>query len=359
MNETIAQTAPLLWASLWTLAAIALAAAATRICRSVAMRAGLYDEPNPLVPHHREPVAYLGGLGIALSVFTCTSFWFLWDNPGPDSQVLTLLTGTLGFLILGLLDDLVALRPFKKLILQLLAAGFAANLGFVAAWTDSYTLDCMLSITWIVAVVNAVNFTDVSDGLVAGLSIIALGAMAALLPQQATLILIAAGACGGFLWLNLPPAQIYLGDAGSHFLGSFLALLTITFLQSDGVWLRIPIALLVLGVFSFESVFITAARISKGLPWWKGSPDHFALRLQEAGFNRTQVNGLAWLAGLVLGITAVLINSISLNESVLPYVGLFMMTLFIWRFLWRLRTPNTERVLPVQPDAATRSQPPD
>lgn len=280
-------------------------AVATMLARSFARRIGFVALPNAIVPQHRAPVPYLGGVGVALGggiaiLLGGGSAWLssarlLWCLP------------FLAFLILGLVDDANPFQPGRKFLLQLACAVLACLTGWVAPITGIPLLDGALSCAWIITVVNAVNVTDVCDGLVAGLGVTGLLALAVLVPDARELALIGAGACGGFLLLNRPPATIYLGDAGSHLIGSFLAAAGIACVQRWSVWPGLPCAALLTAVPLFEVLLLVTARRARGIPWWRGSPDHLALRLQAAGFSKWSTDALAWSAGGLLAVEAVVL----------------------------------------------------
>ena len=286
----------------------AAAIAATWIARAIALRLGFVSHPNPIIPQHTNPVAYLGGAGLAVAIVVVAyAGRFFGTVP------LYIWLPALLFLILGVIDDL---RPFsagRKLVLQSAIAALAVTLGFRADVSGIAVLDALIAFGWIIALVNAVNVTDVCDGLVAGVSVPLFLALALLNPARAPLAVAVAGACAGFLFFNRPPATIFLGDAGSHLLGFLAAVLTPLSSRS------FPAALLVTGVFLFELVFLIFVRTRKGLRWWLGSRDHFALRLQAAGLSKTQTDLVAVGAGIVSAAMAVAASAAH------PYVQLALL----------------------------------
>jgi UDP-GlcNAc:undecaprenyl-phosphate GlcNAc-1-phosphate transferase len=287
------------------------AIAATWVARAIALRLGFVSHPNPIVPQHTNPVAYLGGAALALAVTVGVAIGRLL---GATMIVpLFLWLPALLFLVVGVADDL---RPFSagsKLLLQSVVAALSVTLGFRADVSGIAIVDALAAFLWIIALVNAVNVTDVCDGLVAGISVPLFLALALLNPARAPLALAVAGACVGFLFFNRPPATIFLGDGGSHLLG-FLAA-TITPLSSRSF----PAAVLVMGVFLFELVFLIFVRTRKGLRWWLGSRDHFALRLQAAGLSKVQTDLVAVAAGIVFAAMAVAAGAAK------PYVQLALL----------------------------------
>lgn len=274
----------------------------TALARAAAVRTGLVARPNPIVPQHTAPVAYLGGLGLAGGVAYALAILHdagavpeLLASPGARGG----LAGSVAFLALGLADDVRPFTPGPKLALQALAAAVAVGLGWAAPLTGHPALDAAASVLWVLVLVNATNFTDVCDGLVGGLGAVTALAFGLLGLAGGPLPFVIAGACLGFLVFNAPPARIYLGDAGSHLLGFLLAVGTLD-VATRGVVAAWPAAALLAGVPLFELVFITGVRVGKGLPWWRGSPDHFSLRAQAAGLGRWRTNALAWTAAATL-----------------------------------------------------------
>ncbi|MCI5157391.1 MAG: undecaprenyl/decaprenyl-phosphate alpha-N-acetylglucosaminyl 1-phosphate transferase [Candidatus Electrothrix sp. AUS1_2] len=260
---------------------------ATWVMRNVARRLNIVNHPNPIVPQHQVAVAYLGGVGIALGAAGTILIQQL-VSAAPQlvfPQAASVLTGAVFFLILGVADDLRAFKPSTKFLLQCVVAIGTVLTGLTLPLTGVSIIDWAITAVWMLTLVNAVNFTDVCDGLVGGLSAIAFFSLAVLNPSSYTVWLALSGACLGFLVWNSPPASIFLGDAGTHFAGFLLAVGTIQLIQNHMLWPGRGSALLVASVPLFELIFITAVRIRKGLPWWRGSPDHFSLRLQAAGFS--------------------------------------------------------------------------
>jgi UDP-GlcNAc:undecaprenyl-phosphate GlcNAc-1-phosphate transferase len=296
------------WESMWVGFAVSvmLGLVATRLSMACARRFGVMNYPNGIVPQHKIAVAYLGGFGVALGAFAALGVfqiltvlgWVPVDRLRQFPWGLTI--GSALFLVLGLYDDLSVLRPAPKLALQLFAACAAMLAGTTPRLTGNAICDLALSCAWIVVVVNAVNVTDVCDGLVAGLSLLAFLFLSCLGPEHRFVDIILAGACLGFLVFNRPPARIFLGDAGSHLLGFLLAFLTLREVSTHARMSAYAAMILVAGVPLFEMTFLATVRTRKHLPFWQGSPDHFSLRLQAAGFSRGQTDLIAWSVMVLL-----------------------------------------------------------
>ena len=249
----------------------------TFLARSFARQFGIVNKPTGLVPQHTKPIAYLGGLGIYLGLLVaCLIQHFLYTTPIPYWFLL------LGFLYLtmGVMDDLMVMRPLTKFAFQVVLASLAVWAGVIFPFTGMMIVDYGLSAFWILVLVNAFNLTDVCDGLVGGLSVVVFLSISFFIGSASIIPLLVAGSILGFLVYNSPLASIFMGDAGSHLLGFWAAYFTLTSMTANGIILGfLPVAILT-GVFLFELTFLIIVRYRKGLKWWLGSPDHFSLRLQ-------------------------------------------------------------------------------
>jgi UDP-GlcNAc:undecaprenyl-phosphate GlcNAc-1-phosphate transferase len=260
---------------------------ATWLSRHLAWRTGVVAPPRPMVPAHVRPVACLGGLGIGAAIAVVAAAGALVDVhvlPVADRSAVAMALGLAGYLALGTVDDIVPLAPAPKLVLQTAVALAVASVIHGRATGGAVAMSTL----WIVAVVNAVNLVDVCDGLAGSLAAVALAAVAAVSPSAAPLALVIAAATVGFLAFNRAPASIFLGDGGSHLLGFAIAGLWLLAIHEAPSWHRMASALLGVGVFAFEVVFLVVVRTQRRLPFWRASPDHVSMRLQAAGLSRGQ-----------------------------------------------------------------------
>lgn len=317
------------------LLALVLAVYLGPLLRQVALRAGVVDRPDGKLKKQPEPVPYLGGLAVFLAYLL--SLGLLGEF---DRQVLAmLLSGTLGLLV-GLVDDFGALSPLPKLVglgvavFALLRAGVTVELAELP-----FALHWVLAVFWLLLVANALNLVDVMDGLAAGLAVVAslgMGA-AALLTGQTVLAVVAsalAGAMVGFLPLNLAPARMYLGDAGSLSVGLTLGALALAVRWSEvsPAGFLAPLAFLALPLS--EVGYLVLLRARQGIPFWKGSPDHFALRWRV--LRRGDVRGTVlrcWLFGLAFAGAGL---GLALSPSFYASLVVFLLIAVLWA-LWLLR----------------------
>ena len=301
------------------LVATLCSAVATWFARALARRCGVVAKPNPIVSQHTRSVACLGGAGIAVGVLVSLGILAALtptsarDTYLGDRLILALPVAGAGYLVLGLVDDVVKLRPALKFVGQSIVAIVAISMGMVAPCTGQPLVDAALSWFWIVTLVNAFNMTDVCDGLVGGLSLVTFAFIGLSGPGFDPLALAVAGACAGFLFFNIPRATIFLGDGGSHLLGFLAAAGTMNLIRdatsADRVIVFAQVVLFV-AVPLFESVFITLVRVRKREPWWRGSPDHFSLRMQAAGLTALQTDVIAWAAAVILCLVSVALTDL-------------------------------------------------
>ncbi len=283
----------------------ALATAATALLRPLARRLGAVAPPRPDRWNPR-PTPLLGGIAIAIPVAAAA----LLLPPG-SRDALVLVAGASALGALGLLDDLRPLSPRIKLASQILVALGVVTLGLALEPTSSLLVNALFSVVWLVAITNAFNLLDNMDGLAAGVAAIATGFRLVFLVGEGDLVgadLSAAflGALLGFLVFNSSPASIFMGDAGSMFVGFLLGGLS---LASPSAHSRSLVSVLVLPVLVllvpiFDTIFVTLTRILANRAVSAGARDHTSHRLVQLGFSEREAVGMLYLAALVGGATA-------------------------------------------------------
>jgi UDP-GlcNAc:undecaprenyl-phosphate/decaprenyl-phosphate GlcNAc-1-phosphate transferase len=287
--------------------AFAVAVGLVPLCRLAALRLGYVAAPKADRWHQR-PTALLGGVAIAVVVLGGG-----WSGAATSGLHLLLVAGAAAFL-LGLVDDLVTLRPSTKLVGQIVLASLFVYFGYRLHWTESLTLDAMLTLFWIVGVTNAFNLLDNMDGLCAGIgAIVAVALLVGFLDAgdlaRAQYAALVAGALCGFLVYNFNPASIFMGDSGSLFIGLTLSALALGPVDGGrggtGVLSIIGAPLLVLLIPIFDTTLVTVLRLLSGRKPSQGGRDHSSHRLVAIGLpERTAVLVLWVLAALggVLGL---------------------------------------------------------
>lgn len=316
-------------------------AACTYFTKKFAIKNNIVNNPNPIVSQHKKPIAYLGGAGVFfgfLLSYLLTHLTFIKDfltNEKIKNRVQPedLLICGLAFLTLGIYDDLKVLKPLRKFILQFLITIFCVWFGIRSEIFHNKIFDFIFSVFWILTIINAVNFTDVCDGLVSSISIIIFLLCGLFLPHSNLLCFIIAGSVVGFFVFNSPRASIFLGDGGSHLLGFFIAAFTLKCTRDMNVLDGILWLVFISGIFLFELIFITSIRIKKGKPWWKGSPDHFSLRLQKAGYTRWQIILGVTIITAVIVIFGCKMKIINISYKLISALLFIIISAICWKYL--------------------------
>ena len=310
------------------LVAAAAVMAVTPLVKRLAFRIGAVAHPKQDRWHTRA-VPLLGGVAVASGVAVA-----LLTFAGLDRGLLPVVLVCGGMLVLGVLDDLVGLKPASKLVAQIVVACAFPLSGGASSWHGSGILDGVVAIAWIVAITNSLNLLDNMDGLCAGVAAIAsFGCWVALVPTNAAPAAFAAalvGATVGFLVYNFKPASIFMGDAGSLFLGSALAVLSISPDRRMGAGvvstLAVPVLLLLIPIF--DTAFVTFSRILSTRSASQGGRDHTSHRLVAMGFSERQAVLFLWMLAAAGSGIAVLSRSVdSFGLALLAPLLLIALTL--------------------------------
>src|SRR3989454_7348266 len=256
--------------------------------------------------------------------------------------------------MLGLIDDFGVLKPWPKLIGQLIAVFVLIRSGIrieIAAFPD--WLDLLLTVVWMIGIINAINIIDVMDGLAGGVSVIAcLWLFVVALVNHDTMVAVMltalAGSLVGFLRYNLHPATIYLGDAGSLFVGLMLGALAMVSKYTTVNPVAVLAPVLILGVPVFDTLFVMYVRWRGSLAVVLGSLDHFALRLRQLQLSVPQVVVASYAASVVLGGAALAIMFVA-TATALVIAGVAMLLAVVaavWLKRIEMSRPAEGAVLP-------------
>ena len=321
--------------------AMVFAAYLTPVLGEAARRFGILDRPDGRLKTHTEPVPYLGGLAVGLAFCLSLALVFRFDQ-----RVTGLLLAGAVALLLGLVDDLGRLSWRVKLAGQMLAVLVLLKSGVVSDITAlSPAANLALSAVWLLTLINAFNLIDIADGLAPGVALFAAAGfvVVAVFDGAALLAIFAAtlfGALAGFLPFNFPPARIYLGDAGSMFLGITLGGVSLagSYTASSPYGLLAPV--LILAVPLFDTVFVMAVRLARGTNPCLGSPDHFAVRLRRAGLSAPRIALIACAATVLTSAAGIALLAAPAPYARLIVVGAFGVLLVAALALLRLPGPR-------------------
>jgi UDP-GlcNAc:undecaprenyl-phosphate/decaprenyl-phosphate GlcNAc-1-phosphate transferase len=266
-----------------------------------AFRLGVMDVPDGTIKNHKAPVPYMGGIAIYLAFLGAIGLLY-----PIEERVMWLLVGSTLLMFVGFVDDLKRIRPSRKLIGQFLGIACFLHGGFMIKQSFFSSIgNVFLSGFWMLALINAVNLIDVMDGLSTTVALVAAAGFCgiALLSGQygvSLLLLAFIGALLGFFWYNKPQAKIYMGDAGALFIGGFLAAVPLLIKWSALRPGASYVAVIIPAIPLVEVFCLILIRTKKGIPFYMGSPHHFAIYLQNKGWSRWAVLGFSAGMGLFL-----------------------------------------------------------
>ena len=281
------------------------------IARQAALKYGIVDAPDGRLKHQKEPVPYFGGLAIYLAFLMSLAFTFEFRQ-----EVLGIVLGGTIVVMLGLIDDFGVLTPWTKLAGQLLAVFVLIKSGIrieIAAFPE--WLDLVLTVFWMVGLINAFNLLDIMDGLSAGVGAVSASCLfvVALLQGDQTIAFMLAALIGsllGFLKYNWHPARIYMGDTGAMFIGLLLGALSMIERYPSDHPLSLLTPVFIVGIPIFDTLFVMYIRYRRGLPIFWGSPDHIAIRLRHWGMSVQQIVITSYVATAVVGVVGLAMLSV-------------------------------------------------
>ena len=291
---------------------------------ALAIRLRFVDIPDGIVKTHDKVTPYLGGIAVWIgftSALLCTFPWV--------ENFFVLFVGYTILLFVGLIDDLVALKPYQKILGQGVATLCFLHAGlYLKGQLFAHWWSIPLSALWILSVINAFNLVDVMDGLATLLALQAvfsffIFALYMNLPVVALLLSCAIGSLCAFLWYNWPVAQIYLGDAGALFIGGFLATMPFLFNWGDYTPLGYGVPIIIIAIPLLELTSLILIRSYKGIPFYKPSPDHFAHYLLKKGWK----NDCILIYTLILSII-LFCSSFAFLTHILSFIELLCIAIF-------------------------------
>jgi UDP-GlcNAc:undecaprenyl-phosphate/decaprenyl-phosphate GlcNAc-1-phosphate transferase len=310
------------------LVAMALAAVLTPLAARLARSIGALDKPRDRGLAIKETPT-LGGLAILAGVLVAGAIWL--PSSGTTESILL---GAVAITAVGAVDDVFDLPPWLKLLGQIGAAVIAVTggvslkevtlpfFGHLAFPNEGR----VLTVIWLVGLMNVVNFSDGVDGLAAGLCAIDGVAFAVIifdLPNvqhsYATLAALTAGASLGFLGHNFPPARVFMGDSGANLLGYLLGIVTIGGTLKSTAVVALVVPLVILAVPFLDSGFVIAKRLKDRRKPWLADANHFHHRMARIGFSQRRT--LAYLYGwtLLLAGLAVALRFVPYHDHAYPH----------------------------------------
>ena len=316
--------------------ALAISFACTPAVRMLAIKIKAVDVPKDNRRMHKVPIPRMGGLAIFAGFLVSVLFFV-----PLGTEFRSILIGALILVVLGIIDDIVALKPRTKFAGQIIAALIPALSGvsihgivnpFVPGQYSTLGIFSIpFTVIWIVGITNAVNFIDGLDGLACGVSAIATVTMfiiAVLFGEIYIALMMAAlaGACLGFLPYNMNPAKIFMGDTGSMFLGYILATVSIQGLFKFYAVISFAVPFILLGLPIFDTGFAIVRRLLKGQSPLQADRGHVHHRLIDLGFDQKQSVAILYTFSALMGLTAVILART--NESKLIILAIAVLVCF-------------------------------
>ena len=318
--------------------------------RKLAIKHDVMDSPVHSHKTHKEPVPYLGGLGIIIGILAVSFGALIYKHSESKNYwlALSVLGPALILGLIGLWDDIKNLPPLPRFIAQTIAGVFTSALliasSTVGTPTGSKLVDAIITTIWIVGICNSVNFFDNLDGGAAGtiaVSSIALIKLGIDGSQYLVggLAAVTAGATLGFLLWNKSPARIYMGDAGALFLGILIASLTIRLHPAaESQWTSLATPVLLLAVPILDTSVAVISRLRRKISPFQGGRDHLSHRLIRAGLARPVAAVALWVLSGIFAGCAVLIPMLGKSSELL--VTAIGAALWVGLFIFFIRTAD-------------------
>ncbi len=320
----------------------------TAIVYSIGKRFDILEQSNHRTIH-RHAVPKLGGIAIfmAMLVGSALASFLLYETVVP----LVLIVGGILVHLFGIYDDLLDANCYLKLLVQLIAAGFAISGGFVfhSVAVGGFSLyvgwiAIPLSLLWIAGISNAVNLIDGLDGLASGVALSAALTMALLFLMKGDypftiMSLLMAGTFSGFLLFNWHPSRIFMGDCGSLLIGYLLGSLSLKAAQIHPGTISLFIPMLLLGLPVFDTALAVIRRLKRGVHPFHADNDHVHHQLMRIGLSHRRTVMLLIMVNVVLCLMALKV-AIWDNSIVIVIIAALSIVLVRGMLIVYIRTKN-------------------
>jgi UDP-GlcNAc:undecaprenyl-phosphate GlcNAc-1-phosphate transferase len=289
------------------------------LLRKIALKVGFVDQPSAR-KIHRSPIPLMGGTALYAAIIGAL---FAFQGVTPLSK--TICIGGLILIVIGLADDAAKARGkdfpvWPRFWIYLAASavplcfgihisGLSGPKGFIMlpGW-----LAVVISIVWVFALINMINFIDGVDGLASGVATFSSLTLfvAALIKGQtdtALLALILVGACAAFLIYNFHPARIFMGDAGATFLGFTLAVVAVDGAFKSATLVTVAVPLLALGVPILDTVIVMLRRLLSGKGLHQADKLHTHHALMRWGLTQIQTVSFIYLIAALFSLLSIVL----------------------------------------------------
>ena len=328
-------------------AAFAVSLAATPLAGKLAAKCGCFDRPDGARKLHKVPVPYFGGLAI-LAGFVCSVviFSFVMLDTIPQN-IAVMVIGGMSICFVGVIDDMYDMPALLKLFFQIAVSAFTACFGGAIEYTTILDKTIVLgafsvpvTVLWMVLIINAVNLIDGLDGLASGVSALESFALlvTSLIMGNTVCMIASAALCGavlGFLPFNANRATIFMGDAGSMFIGYVMACISVFGLFKAQALFSIVVPALIFALPILDTVLAFFRRIAKGQSPFKADRSHLHHRLIDSGFTPKQSVIVIYCASAVFCVASILFMKYKILSGVLVLADLVLLEIFKhWRWFF-------------------------
>ena len=314
-----------------------------KLLLSFSQTLGIRNKNDITVRWSNESKPSLGGLAFFVAFLLgaiAYSIIFYTENIFHNKEFVGFFGAGLIAFIMGLADDAYNTKPFLKLAIQILCGVILVATDSLIAITPSFTLNALLTISWVVLIMNSLNMLDNMDGITGTnalfILITCLASDIILYDWNMNLwtltLCIQIGAIVGFLYYNIHPSKLFLGDAGSQFIGLFTAFFAIHDLSNIGLktnespLVGLIIILIAFGPALVDTLSVVINRLKKGQNPMVGGKDHTTHHLVYAGYTDKQV----WYIFLLLSIVSLIVSIIAIYAAKWNMIGLvYGLTIYV------------------------------
>ncbi len=363
-DNIIGPTRPVTWAfRFWPVLVTSFASAmlATWLCKKIAIRLGIVDRPDDLVKTHKEPIAYMGGVGmlVGMTVGVLAGIVCLRREVFFSSALkwlLGILSGGAIACFVGLTDDILNIKPIQKILgqafaaIMLVLAGILPNLHrfghpFTLPIPDSVAMfaEVLIVVFFVLGATNSLNLLDGLDGLCAGVTAIITIAMLLLSihlstwghskvgdPVRIITCLGLVGGVCGFLPFNRYPAKIFMGDAGSMLLGFMVAALMILFAERVPRWLLA--SLVVFGLPILDTAVAVARRLINSRALFLSDRGHIYDQMIDRGIPLKKTVAVCYALAGIYAVIGLMMSQIRTRYAAIVYFFVFAISgIVVWK----------------------------
>ncbi len=330
--------------------AFAITLVTTPFAKWLSAKVGAIDYPKDRGVH-KKPMPRMGGVAIVLGFLVTVLMVYFFDRSMSPKQFVGFIVGAGIIAVLGMIDDMKDLPAKLKFCVQIVAALIVIFSGTqiqIVLWPVTATLQKLsipITLVWIVGVTNAVNLIDGLDGLAAGVTgIAALSLMVLCIMTGSTTAVVLtaalAGACLGFLPCNFNPAEIFMGDTGSTFLGFVLAVTSILGVFKGYALLALVVSIFCIGLPIFDTIFAMLRRMAKHQPIMQADRGHLHHKLIDHGFSQKKAVLIMYAISIFLGLLAIFIAVKDSRIFVVALLTVVVLSFIIYYFNAHIKNKN-------------------